>query len=479
MAGEVNQGGDWRPFLFFDSNEFRRRRSMKMQLPGRVVGITVLLMLCCGAAGAQEPPVSNASQPAAPEVPKDGMPVALTLKHAIELALQNSKEIQVAKIQASVADRAAKITTAQFMPNLYAGSGAGYTYGIPETPGGRAPSIFNVSYTERVLNEPLRGQAKESQEQAKAQRIVLEDAKNSVITRTAMAYLELGKVRHSLELLRKEQESAEKILQVTQERQGEGYELPVEVTKAQLTKAQVVQRILQLEGREDELEVFLRYQLGFSEGQAIEVTAEELPGEAEQAGDNLVAMAMTHNAGLQLAASDVRAKEFRLKGEKRGYFPTVELVGIYSLLGKFNNYSQFFRTFQRNNFNAGIDVRIPIFSAPTKAAIGMARINLEAAQVNLLNKKTELTAEVRQKTRRVRERDAAKEVARLELQLAQQNVAVFQSQFAEGKLNLREVEKARLEENEKWMAYLDANFQKQQAQLELLKTAGQLNKVWQ
>src|SRR3989454_8997528 len=51
----------------------------------------------------------------------------------------------------------------------------------------------------------------------------------------SMAYLELGKIRHTLELLRKEQESAEKILQVTQERQGEGFELPVEVTKAQLT----------------------------------------------------------------------------------------------------------------------------------------------------------------------------------------------------------------------------------------------------
>jgi hypothetical protein len=46
-------------------------------------------------------------------------------------------------------------------------------------------------------------------------------------------------------------------------------------------------------------------------------------------------------------------------------------------------------------------------------------------------------------------------------------------------LNLRDVERARLEENEKWMAYLDANFQKQQTQLELLKTAGQLDKVWQ
>jgi outer membrane protein TolC len=452
---------------------------MQMQLLGRVAGTTALMLVCSGVGAAQEPVAPKASQPAAGEVSSGTAPVVLTLKRAIELVLQNSKEIQVAKIQASVADRASKITRAEFMPNLYAGSGAGYTYGIPETPGGRAPSVFNVTYTEQILNEPLRGQAKEMQEQSKAQKIVLEDVRNSVITRTAMAYLELGKVRHSLELLRKEQESADKILQVTQERQGEGYELPVEVTKAQLTKAQVVQRILQLEGREDELEVFLRYQLGLSEGQAIEVTPEELPGEAEQEGDNLVAMAMTHNAGLQLAESDVRAKEFRLKGEKRGYFPTLELVSVYSVLAQFNNYSQYFRTFQRNNFNAGIDAHVPIFSAHTKAAVGLAQINLDAAKVNLSNKKTELTADVRQRTRRVRERDAAKEVGRLELQLAQQNVAVLQAQFAEGKLNLREVEKARLEENEKWMLYLDANFQKQQAQLDLLKTAGQLDKVWQ
>src|SRR5437660_2461334 len=321
-----------------------------MQLLRRVAGMTALLVLCGGATGAQEASAQKASQPAAQEWPKDGAPMALTLKRAIKLALQNSKEIQVAKIQASVADRAAQITKAQFMPNLYAGSGAGYTYGIPETPGGRAPSIFNVSYTEQVFNEPLRGQAKETQEQAKAQKISLEEIKNSVVTRTAMAYLELGKVRHSLELLRREQESAEKILQVTQERQTEGYELPVDVTKAQLTKAQVVQRILQLEGREDELEVFLRYQLGLPEAQPIEVTPEELPGEAEQAGDTLVAMAITRNAGLQLAESDLRAKEFRLKGEKRGYWPTLELVSVYSVLAKFNNYTQFFKNLSAEHF---------------------------------------------------------------------------------------------------------------------------------
>jgi outer membrane protein TolC len=428
-----------------------------------------LLVMSAAAAHAQEP---------APQA-SAGDAIALTLKRAIELALQNSKDIQVAKIQASIADHLTLITKSQFMPNLYAGSGAGYTNGIPETPGGRAPSVFNVTYTEKVFNEPVRGQGKELQEQAKQQKILLEDMKNSVIVRTAMAYLELGKVRHSLELLRKEQESAEKIAQVTQERQGEGFELPVEVTKAQLTKAQVVQRILQLEGREDELEIFLRNQLGLGPEQALEVVPEDLPGAAEQEGANLIAMAMQNNVGLRLAESDVRAKEFRFTGEKRGYWPTLEFVSTYSVLAKYNNYLEFFNHFQRNNINAGIQMQVPIFSAQTKAAIGLARVNLEAAKVNLENRKSEVSADVRLKTRHLRERDAAKEVARLELQLAQQNVAVLQSQFGEGKLNLREMEKARVEESEKWMAYLDANFQRQQAQLDLLKTAGQLDKVWQ
>jgi outer membrane protein TolC len=447
--------------------------------------LTGALLLCARtnaqtAAVLQAPVGQAAGQPgAAATGEQQSGPVALTLKSAIEMALRNSKDIQIAKLQASLAQHATQVSKAPFLPNVYAGSGAGYTYGIPETPGGRAPSLFNLTYTEEVFNEPLKGQAKELEEQARSQRIVLEDVKNSVIVRTAMAYLELGKVRHSLELLRAEQESADKILQVTQERQGEGYELPVEVTKAQLTKAQVTQRVLQLEGREDELEVFLQGQLGLGQEQAIEVTPEELPGEAEQEGANLVAIAMQNNVGLLLAESDVRAKEFRLKGEKRGNLPTVQAVSTYSLLAAFNNYSEFYKKFQRNNFNAGVQVQVPIFSAKTREDIGLAQINLEASQASLASKKTQVSAEVRQKTRHLRERDAAKEVARLELQLAQQNIGVLQTQYTEGKVNLREVERARLNENEKWMAFLDANFQRQQAQLDLLRTAGQLDKVWQ
>ena len=447
-----------------------KRRSCPSSKPGSfLIALTIALFFLVAVSASAQGQVTQTNPSA----------VALTLKRAIELALQNSKDIQIAKLQASLANRAAMITRSQFLPNLYAGSGAGYTYGIPETPGGRAPALFDVSYTEQIFNEPLRGEGRELQEQAKSQKMLLEDARNRVIVTTAAAYLELAMVRHSLELLRKEQESAEKILSVTQEREKENFELPVAVTKDQLTKARVVQRILQLEGREDELEVLLRSETGLGADTAIEVSPEDLPGQAEQEGANLVAMAQQDNVALRVAESDVRAKEFRLIGERRGYYPTLQLVSVYSLLAKFNNYDQFFKTFQRNNFNAGVQVQVPIFSAQTKANIALAQVNLDVAKTALASKRTEVSAAVRVKTRLLRERDAAKEVARLELQLAQQNVTVLQSQFGEGRVNVRDVEKARLDESDRWMDFLDANFQRQQAQLDLLKTAGQLDKVWQ
>jgi len=419
------------------------------------------------------------AQDAAQGVAPSSAPMVLTLKRSVELALQNSKDIQLAKIQAQIADQGANLTRAEFLPNLYAGSGAGYTYGLPETPGGRPPSLFSVTYTEQILNGPLRGLAKQQQEEARAQRVLLEEMRNTVMAHVATSYLELVKVRHSLELLRKEKDSAERIAEITQQRQSEGFELAMEVTRAQLTRAQVVERILQLEGRQDELEVYLRNQMGLTAEQKMDLTADDLPGAAEQEGANLVAMASQTNTSIAFAESDVKGKEFRLQGEKRGYWPTLELVSIYSVLAKynFNNYTSIINNFQYNNLNAGVNINVPIYSAKTRASIALAQANLDASKINLANKRTQVSAEVRQKSRKVQQAEAAKEVARLELQLEQQNVAVLQSQFGEGKTNLRDVERARLAENDKWMAFLDANFQRQQAQLELLKTAGQLEKV--
>jgi len=396
----------------------------------------------------------------------------------VALAVKNSRELALARIQANVAEKSAGLTRSEFMPNLFTGSGAAYTKGFPQTPGGAAPSVFKAAYSQALLNLPLRGELRAAEERAESQRLNVEGVRDAVIVRAASAYLELAKVRHSLELLRHERESAQKIVDVTRERQGAGLELPIELTRAQLTAARIEQRIVRLEGREDALETDLRSLLGLPVDARVDVAAEDLPGSPEQPARELVTMALASNVGLKQAEAERRAREQRLKGERGGYWPTVNLIGEYALLSRFNNYDQFFKRFERHNVTLGVEVRVPIFSARTSAAVALAKTELSAAELELRNKRSELEGQVRQQARGSREAEANREVARLDLQLAQENLRLLQAQFQEGKANLRDLEKVRLEESDRWMAFLDADFERQQAQLQLLRTTGQLASVF-
>jgi outer membrane protein len=406
-------------------------------------------------------------------------PARLTLKQAVNQAVRNSRELALARVQQTLAEQTAGVQRADFRPNFYTGSGAAYTNGMPQTPGGQAPSLFSLSFIQTVFNQPLRGQLKASEERARAHQSDVEAVRDAVMVRAASAYLELAKTRHALELMRREREGAQRILTLTRERETAGLELPIEVTRAQLQAARIEQRILHLEGREDALDGELHDLLGLPGDQRIEVVAEDLPGGADQPTPQLVQLALDNNPLLQQAEAEQRARQFRLDGERGGRFPTIDLVGQYSVLSRINNYDQFFKKFQRNNVNVGVQVNIPIFSARTNAAVSLAQTGLNAAALDVKNKRSQLELEVRRESLLTREMEAGREVARLELQLAQQNLGILQAQFQEGRLNLRDLEKARIEENEKWMAFLDAEFEHQQAQLELLKTTGQLARVFQ
>jgi hypothetical protein len=56
---------------------------------------------------------------------------------------------------------------------------------------------------------------------------------------------------------------------------------------------------------------------------------------------------------------------------------------------------------------------------------------------------------------------------------------VLQSQFQQGRASIRDLEAGQLDENEKWLAFLDAEYSHQQAELELLRTTGQLAQTFQ
>ena len=402
----------------------------------------------------------------------------LTMRQAVTLALQNSRDLALARVQYTVALNEAGVDRAAFLPNLYTGSGAAYTYGFPSV-GGSPPAVFQMSYNQAVFNPLLKGQQRAAEDRARNMKLELDRLHDDVIVRAAACYLELAKVRHSLELMRTEQASAEKILGVTRERVTANQELPIEVTRTELAQARVAERIIKLEGRQEALELQMRNVTGISDSQSIVVDTEEPTFATDLPLSEMTDLAIKSDRSILEAENERLARQHLLRGAHLSYFPTVDVVGQYSILSESNNYLKFYKAFQRNNVNVGVQITIPLFAAKTRANVVLAKSELTAAELTLGNKRQEVRLDVQQKARTVRELDATREVARLDLKLAQESLQLAQAKFNEGRLTLRDIEQARLDESDRWLTFLDADFARQQSQLTLLQATGQLAKVFQ
>jgi len=405
-------------------------------------------------------------------------PEALPLKQAVELALQNSQQVAEAQARYDVAANAARMNASTFHPNVYAGSGAAYTYGFPQTPGGTAPSIVALSYLQTLFNTSLRGQVRAAGERTQVQSLELEKARNAVTVQTTEAYLELGKVRHSLDLARSELDGSARILDFTRQRVSEGLELPIEVTRSELADARLKQRVVQLEGQEKVLQRELTALLGLASDQRIEVDPAPLSLTDQQRERDLIDSALVTNLDLRQAEHERLAREHVLAGEEGMRWPTVDIFGWYGLFARYNNFQAYYQRFQQHNFNFGFQVRIPIVSGQQSATVALAKSELTLSEMEVKATRQRVELEVAQKYQRVRELEAAREVARLEVKVAQENVQLLQARFEERRSNLRDIERARLEENDKWLDFLNSDYDHQKAQLELLNLTGNLDRLF-
>jgi outer membrane protein len=421
----------------------------------------------------------------------------LTLQEAIRLALQHSPDMRLAQAQYDVALGAARVDRASFHPNLYTGTGLAYTHGFPSLPGGQAPSIFELDYQQTIFNPQLRGQQHAAEDRAKNQKIEMDRVHDDIVVRTATAYLDLADVQHSLQLLQTEQTSSQTILQIVQQREKANLALPIDVTRSELTLARINENTVKLQDQEKSLETQLRQLTAIPEDQPIQTSPEVpafadssgLPGETAQqisvtppsleSEGNLIDLAVQSDRFVKEAENEREAREQEYHGARWSYFPTIAIVGEYSILSKFNNYTEFYKSFERNNVNVGVQVTVPIFAAKTSATIALAKSQLNQADLEVGQRERQVRRDIQQKIDNVRELDASREVARLDLQLAQQNLQLEQDKFNDGRATLQEIEQSRLDESQKWVAFLDADFAREQAQLVLLEATGQLAKVFQ
>jgi outer membrane protein TolC len=150
-------------------------------------------------------------------------------------------------------------------------------------------------------------------------------------------------------------------------------------------------------------------------------------------------------------------------------------VAQYGLLARFNNYDEFFQRFERHNAQIGVSLQLPIFTGPgISAQVAQTSTELSRLKIEYANLRNRIGSDLDAGFRDVRRAGSAADLARLDLEVAREQLSLALARMEEGRAPLREVEEARVVENEKWISFYDARYALEKARLNLLRLVGTL-----
>ena len=398
----------------------------------------------------------------------------LAFRTAIELALKNSARTGLQQADLLRASSVVRQTKDVFLPQMVLGSGLGASYGFPLSLEGAAPSIFNVNFQGALFNMAQRNYLKAAKSDVQVTAAQNADRRNDVIMETALDYVQLDLLDSSLTIQKEQQQAAQKFQDIVSQRIDAGLDSQVENTRAKLAGARTRLDIAQTLAAADQLRLRLSQLTGLPVS-AIQTSTETIPEMPAVAQDqDLPGEAVKNNPQVKVADAAAQAKAFRAQAERKQLYPSVDYVGQYAVLARFNNYDEFFQKFQRHNVTAGVAIRFPFFNPVQRAAADAAKADAAKSRKEAQSVKEQVSTETLKLQRSVEQLAAAREVAQLEHQLAQSDIEATHAKIESGAATLKDEQNARVAEHERYTAYLNSSFELDRAQIQLMREIGQL-----
>jgi len=400
----------------------------------------------------------------------------LTRMQAVDLALKQNPELMMARLQEQKAAQQVRVARDPFLPKVFAGSGLAYSNGFPMSVEGSAPTVVQARAVASVFNKPQSLQLAAARENARGVELDTHARRDAIAFRTIELWLEAQRGVRQLEAARTRLASLDKVAELVRLRVEAGRELPLETRRAALEVAKARQRAEAIESDQAFAEGTLAMVLGFAPGDRVRAAAEEtssidLP-ETEEAAVN---RALEDNKEIRRLESALLAKGLEAQAHRAERWPKLNLVAQYGLFAKFNNYEDFFQRFQRHNGQIGVSLEVPILSG-SAAEASAAQAGLEASRLRLEINDTRgrIDLETRRAFQTVKTATTARDVSRLDLEVARESLSVLLAQLEEGRAGLRQVEEARSLESAKWAAYYEAQHGLEHARFALLRHTGGL-----
>src|SRR5258708_37088794 len=112
----------------------------------------------------------------------------VTLENGVELALKHANGAAITAADEQHASAASRELRNNYIPQMTAGAGLGWSYGFPLSLEGSAPSLFNINAQSALLHPELRSFIRAAQTESSAASFRSKDELNQIIQDTVLSY---------------------------------------------------------------------------------------------------------------------------------------------------------------------------------------------------------------------------------------------------------------------------------------------------
>ncbi len=411
----------------------------------------------------------------------------ISMTTAVDLALRNSPRVRSAEADVDKARAVLAETRDVYIPTVVGGSGLGYSYGFPLG----QPTIFNFQSQSLLFSYSQKDYIRAARAGLEGANLALMDVRQAVAEDAALTYIALTRDQDRQAALRQQSEFAGRLVSIVSDRLEAGEDTAIGLTTAKLTAAQIHLALLRAE---DDAAVDAGHlaRLTGLPAEGLKTRPAKLPDPPSESGQQISSPGPEPTSpAVQAAFANARSKLQQAFGDARYVWrPQVAFAAAYSRFSNFNNYQEYYGRrdasgnqlgFQFNAAAIGVQISLPVVDAVRKA-----RARETAADATHAQQDAEVIRDQfldgRLRTRRsLVELAARAEVADLDQQLAQQQIDVLLVQLnAPGAgpngapMTPKDEQNARIAERERALALIDARYQMQQVQINLLRQTGQL-----
>ncbi len=400
----------------------------------------------------------------------------LTLRDAVGLALKQNPDLLLARLDERKAEQAIRLAKDPFIPKPVVGSGLAWTSGFPMSIEGATPSILQARAIGTVFDRPQSYKVAAARENRRTAALDTSAKEEEVAWRTTEIFLDAENAAKALQVVQREVEAAGRVLESVRARVAEGRELPIEAKRAELALARARYRVQTLEAARRAHEDALGEVAGLDSGVRARVLPAERPAPPQPASaDAAVEEALRNSKEIRTLESKLVSKGLDVRSARASWLPRADLVAQYGLLGRFNNYEEFFRKFVRHNGQVGVSFQFPIWpGAGAGSQAAQAEAEVAQLRVQLRTARRRIEEQTRRAFDDIQQAEAGVQVARLDLEVARDQVSILLAQAGEGRASLRQVEEARTLETDKWVAFYDSAAALEKARYALLRQTGGL-----